>query len=187
MKKRVMLLMITFLVVGLLGCSKTGDKAENSDTVEHDASADVQEEATIKFPEFAATTLDGDAIDSSIFADADVTMVNIWGTFCGPCISEMPDLAELNGELPEGCALVGLLTDVYDGQNADLALQIVEETGVTYKNIIPDETLYQFLAENITGVPTTLYVDSEGNILGGVVGARSKDEYKAILEELVKE
>ena len=35
-----------------------------------------------------------------VFDDADLTVINIWGTFCGPCIQEMPDLgASLAGDL----------------------------------------------------------------------------------------
>ena len=181
MKKKIILLLMTIMALAVIGCGEgENTKAENS------TDAATQQEEYIKFPEFQSSTINGDYIDSSIFAEADVTMVNIWGTFCGPCINEMPDLAELYTELPTGCALVGILTDVYGEENLDLAVQIVSDTGVTYDNIIPDDSLYQFLTANITGVPTTLYVDSEGNILGGVVGARSKEEYKAILEELVK-
>lgn len=181
MKKRVLVLILTIAMITAIGCGE-GDATE----AEGGSDTQAQQEEYIKFPEFESSTITGDYIDSSIFAEADITMVNIWGTFCGPCINEMPDLAELYTELPTGCALVGVLTDVYGDENLDTAVQIVTETGVTYDNIIPDDTLYQFLAANITGVPTTLYVDSEGNILGGVVGARSKEEYKTILEELVK-
>lgn len=192
MKKWLVMFLALLLLMSITGCvgeSKDKSVAENP---ESSTTAESGEESYIKFPEFESVTIAGDSIDASIFAEAEVTMVNIWGTFCGPCINEMPDLAELYEELPEECALVGVLTDVYTDENMeiinlDTAIQIVEETGVTYNNIIPDAVLFQFLAENITGVPTTLYVDSKGNILGGVVGARSKDEYKAILEELIKE
>lgn len=192
MKKWLILFMTALLVMGAVGCSGGDNGSAETEKSESSTASENQEESYTKFPEFESTTIAGGSIDASIFTEAEVTMVNIWGTFCGPCINEMPDLAELHGELPEGCALVGVLTDVYPDENLeivnlDTANQIVTETGVTYDNIIPDATLYQFLAENITGVPTTLYVDSEGNILGGVVGARSKEEYKTILEELVKE
>ncbi len=169
--KTVVWLVALLLLVGAAGCSKKP--------------AVQQEENDILFPEFSAITLDGEKIDASVFADAQITMVNIWGTFCGPCINEMPDLEKLYQELPEGCALLGVLTDVYGDDDPDAARQIVTETGVTYANIIPDEALYQFLSDNITGVPTTLYVDSEGNILGGVVGARSMEEYLEILKTLL--
>lgn len=163
------------------------DVADATEDTQEEEQQEAQEETYIKFPEFQAVTINGDAIDSSIFAEADITMINIWGTFCGPCIKEMPDLAELYNELPEGCALIGIVTDVYGEENLDKAVEIVTQTGVTYDNIVPDDALYQFLAANISGVPTTLYVDIDGNILGGVVGARSKDEYKGILEQLIME
>ena len=163
------------------------DVADATEDTQEEEQQEAQEETYIKFPEFQAVTINGDAIDSSIFAEADITMINIWGTFCGPCIKEMPDLAELYNELPEGCALIGIVTDVYGEENLDKAVEIVTQAGVTYDNIVPDDALYQFLAANISGVPTTLYVDIDGNILGGVVGARSKDEYKGILEQLITE
>ena len=47
---------------------------------------------------FTATDLKGAAVTSEIFSKNKVTMLNIWGTFCGPCIREMPDLAKLNEE-----------------------------------------------------------------------------------------
>ena len=184
MKKKLVIVIIAVVLVmtTFAGCGN-GEKVTN----ESGEPVEETESEYVKFPEFAADTIMGEDIDNSIFAEADVTMINIWGTFCGPCISEMPDLAELYAELPEGCALVGIVTDVYGEDNLDKAVEIVMQTGVAYDNIIPDDALYQFLAANISGVPTTLYVDREGNILGGVVGARSKDDYKAILEELVKQ
>lgn len=190
-KKAIVALIAAILAVAAVFAGCGDDVPTDEDKQEGVAQSGTPEESGepeyVKFPEFATTTIMGEDTDYSIFAEADVTMINIWGTFCGPCINEMPDLAELYTDLPEGCALVGIVTDVYGDDNLDKAVEIVTQTGVTYDNIIPDDALYQFLAANITGVPTTLYVDREGNILGGVVGARSKDDYKAILEELVKQ
>lgn len=171
-------------------CCITGCAGEEKATVKEPEKTGTTEEETtsyVLFPEFDSVTIFGESVDSSIFADAEITMVNIWGTFCGPCINEMPDLEELHQDMPEGCAIVGVLSDVYGEQNLDEAIRIATDTGVTYMNIVPDEILYDFLSRNITGVPTTLYVDADGNILGGVVGARSKEDYKTILENLIAE
>ncbi len=62
---------------------------------------------------FSATDLDGNAVDESIFSSSKLTMVNIWATFCGPCIGEMPDLGLLNEEYAsEGFQVVGIVADV---------------------------------------------------------------------------
>ena len=42
---------------------------------------------------FESQDLDGNKITSDIFSNNIITMINIWGTFCGPCIREMPELA----------------------------------------------------------------------------------------------
>ena len=55
-------------------------------------------EAVKPFGEFEVTDLDGKKVDKSIFQEADVTMVNVWATFCNPCLEEMPYLAELSKE-----------------------------------------------------------------------------------------
>ena len=51
---------------------------------------DTTKEAVTPFGEFEVTDLDGKKVDKSIFQEADVTMVNVWATFCNPCLEEMP-------------------------------------------------------------------------------------------------
>lgn len=48
--------------------------------------------------DFTTTDLEGNSIDQTIFADYPLTMVNVWATFCTPCLNEMPDLGELAAE-----------------------------------------------------------------------------------------
>ena len=48
---------------------------------------------------FSTTDLEGNAVDQSMLADYDLTMVNVWATYCGPCISEMPDLGGARGRI----------------------------------------------------------------------------------------
>ena len=47
---------------------------------------------------FDTVDLDGNAVDQGVFSEHKLTMVNIWATYCGPCISEMPDLGILAEE-----------------------------------------------------------------------------------------
>jgi thiol-disulfide isomerase/thioredoxin len=130
--------------------------------------------------EFATKTLDGSEVDSSILASSKITMVNVWGTFCQPCIDEMPDLQNLYEEVQgDGVNIIGIVSDTPDKDNEELAKKIVSTKGVKYINVIPDESIIQKVLNNISAVPTTLFVDEEGNIIGDlVVGARSKEEYK---------
>ena len=63
-------------------------------------------------PAFTTEDLDGNEVTESILKDKDVTMINIWGTFCPPCIEEMPELAKLSASLPENAQIIGILCDV---------------------------------------------------------------------------
>lgn len=135
--------------------------------------------------EFKTKTLEGSEIDSSILKSSKITMVNVWGTFCQPCIDEMPDIQSLYEEFQgEGVNIIGIISDTPDKDNEELAKRIVSAKGAKYTNIIPDEAITNNVLHNISAVPTTLFVDEEGNMIGDlVVGARSKEQYKA---EIIK-
>lgn len=150
--------------------------APSSDTVDGD------------FPQFATTDLYGTEYDNtSLFGGHDLTMINFWGTFCGPCIREMPDLGDLSRDMPEDTQLVGVVTDVSDESTFELAKQITDETGADYPNLLLDEGLLEY-ARNVTAVPTTIFVDGDGNIVGEpYVGSADADTYRAEVESRLQQ
>ncbi|MDO4409124.1 MAG: TlpA disulfide reductase family protein, partial [Eubacteriales bacterium] len=84
---------------------------------------------------FETTDLDGNVVKSAdLFKGHRLTMVNIWGTFCGPCIDEMPELEKLNYRLKQkDCAIVGIVCDVEspeDSETIGAAKSLIDEIGV---------------------------------------------------------
>ena len=81
---------------------------------------------------FETIDLDGNTVNSKdLFAQNKVTMINIWGTTCGPCVNEMPVLEQMNKEFQaRGGAVVGLVDDVRvnDQQYLEDAKSIVKDT-----------------------------------------------------------
>ncbi|MFR8547070.1 MAG: TlpA family protein disulfide reductase [Lachnospiraceae bacterium] len=140
------------------------------------------------FGTFEAQTLDGETVTQDIFAQAELTMVNIWGTFCGPCISEMPELGELSREYADkGMQLIGIVSDATDPDN-ETAHLIIEETKADYQHLVVSESLYYNYLMNVQAVPTTVFVDKQGNQVGEIyTGARSKADWAAIADELLEE
>ena len=133
-------------------------------------------------------------MDQTIFSDHDLTLINVWGTFCGPCIGEMPDLAELHEEYqPQGFQVVGICGDLVDGNTGILlqdkyesALEIIRETHAdAYQHLNPAGDLMSSVINSfVSAYPTSLFVDSEGNQVGDIiVGARDMDGWKAEIEE----
>jgi len=143
---------------------------------------------------FTTTDLEGGEVDQSILEDYDLTMVNVWATFCGPCLSEMPDLGELAAEYKDkGVQIVGLVSDTLasDGTISDeqvqLAQDIVAETGADYPHLLPSEDLYGILSQ-IYAVPTTFFVDSEGRQVGSAyVQSMSKEKWTKIIDDTLAE
>lgn len=138
---------------------------------------------------FETTDLDGNPVDSrSLFAQNKITMVNIWGTTCGPCIKEMPELEKLNKEwAKKGGAVVGLVDDVPLGNNAYLAeaQDIVKETGVTYINLRAWDGFDDVMST--VGTPTSYFVDSKGKIVGTPVLGANLKQYKEKMEEYLSQ
>lgn len=138
------------------------------------------------FPTFTTQELSGNTVDNSIFAKADLTVLNLWGTTCAPCITEMPELQEWNENLPKNVQLIGLVLDaaVGDADSIETAQMICDATGVKYTNLLRCEDLYEF-ATGIIFTPTTIFVDKNGSIVGEPVIGADVDGYKAFVEEYI--
>jgi len=140
---------------------------------------------------FETKTVQGKEIDSSIFNNNKITMINVWSTTCGPCKAEMPELQELYEEIKNqnlDVNIIGLVTDAVDDETIELAKKILEVKGVEFDNIIPDEKIKTEVLTWIQGTPTTIFVDSQGNIIDEpIIGAFGKEKYKEeILDKLKK-
>ncbi|MBQ1756669.1 MAG: TlpA family protein disulfide reductase [Oscillospiraceae bacterium] len=127
---------------------------------------------------FSTTDRDGNAWDQTAFADNRVVMVNFFEPWCGPCVSEMPELERLYQDYKDkGVLLIG----VYATEEG--VEDVLAQTGVTYPILHYTEAFDVFQ----TGyVPTTVFFNSTGEIVGDTeIGAHSYDEWAAILDGLL--
>lgn len=201
MKKRMwkigmMMALALMLTVGC-GESKDDNHSEISGDIqtEENETLSVEEESTMEMEpyvlKFTGTTLDGDTLTSECFSNAKLTMVNVWATFCGPCINEMPDLGEIAVEYDASdFQLIGIISDVIEGQEGDTftdAKEIIEETGANYTHLLLNEELYVNLVGASDSVPTTYFFNEKGEYLGYLVGAQTKEVWKQIIDNLLAE
>lgn len=135
---------------------------------------------------FSTKTLSGEEIDSSYFSAHKLTMVNYWATWCGYCVDEMPDLSALHTEYADkGFAVLGVL--VWDEGNEQSAQEFLATSGISYPVIAYDTVpALGDIADTQSGIPFTLFFDSQGNQVGDVVvGSRSKEEWAGMIDELL--
>ncbi|MGI6150814.1 MAG: TlpA family protein disulfide reductase [Christensenellales bacterium] len=134
------------------------------------------------FPAFQTTDIDGNSLDNAVFSEAKVTMVNLWATWCGPCVYELPELEQLSQDYAEQVRVIG----VYDYASADDEVRtLMEAEGLSYTMARYADAFYSLE----TGyVPTTYFVDGEGRIMGpAFVGARDYEGWSKVIDALLKD
>lgn len=168
---------------------------KNQDSSTQEAQDQENQAATVTFE---GQDIEGNTITSDIFGQSKLTMINVWATYCNPCLSEMPELGELAGEYEDSqFQLIGIISDVMeevqgvDAEKAEKAREeaksLIEMTGADYPHLLLNASLYNALLTDVTAVPTTFFIDQEGNVLGQVVGARDKDSWKEIIDAFLEE
>ena len=182
-------IMTAIIMAGALLLSSCGAGASGDKTEEAGAAPSAG-----YFSNFDMDTFDGeDTVTEEIFSDHALNMINIWATFCGPCVEEMPALQELSEEYADqGLQIIGLCSDVYSNGKLDERLmlsgqEILETTGAEYLQLVPNEATAEGLLSDVFAVPTTYFVDSEGNTVKIVIGAKSKEDWSTTIEELLSE
>ncbi|WP_242973031.1 TlpA family protein disulfide reductase [Anaeromicrobium sediminis] len=178
MKRIIGFILITTLMFGLMGC--TGKE-------EVDSSVDENPLANKSFASFETKDLKGNEVTEEIFKDKKLTIVNIWGTFCSPCIEEMPELQKIyDNYKDQGVNVVGIISDISLKNSTDEADNIVSKTEVKYTNLLCDKNLND-LTDNFSYVPVTLFVDSEGKILEIFVPGRATyTNLSNIIDDILK-
>ena len=138
--------------------------------------------------------IDGKEFSGKDFSDYDLTMVNVFATWCSPCVQEIPDLAEIQKEMKDkGVNIVGVVTDTVDqtGENQEAlekAKLIRERSKAEYPFLIPDQNNFNGRLSGIQAFPETFFVDKKGQIVGETYsGSRNKKAWMEIIEkELAK-
>ena len=131
---------------------------------------------------FQAVDMQGNPVDASIFAGYDLTVVNIWSTWCGPCVEEMPDLAKLQKDLPENVNLITICTD--GDQSKEAAEAVLKESGAEFVTVCGEENLRNGMLKDIYAYPTTIFVDKDGATVGDpFVGGAKYDAYMNEINE----
>lgn len=192
MKKRKAWFIVSVITAVLLcGCggSSSAGTAEGSSASEEAGSLSSGPESAAAGLEFSGVDMDGNEVSEEIFSKSKLTMVNVWATYCNPCLSEMPGLGELAGAYsPEEFRIIGIISDVQEGAGeTETAADLIAQTGADYPHLLLNESIYNALLADVTAVPTTFFVDANGEILDVVVGAMEKSEWEEMIHGFLEE
>ncbi len=137
-----------------------------------------------RVPAYGAPDLRGDTVDLASLRGR-VVLLNVWATWCKPCVKEMPALQRLHEMLdPEGLSVVAVSVD-----NAALSLgtadgdvrSFVDEYGITFTVLLDPQSRIESVFQ-VTGLPMTFVIDRDGILRKKVLGARVWDEPASVAE-----
>ena len=188
MKKITVILLACMMIFTFGACGANPSAGSSS------ASASEQGEIKLLLSSINTITLDGEAINGNDFSGEKLTVLNVWATWCPPCVEELPYLQEVSEYYADlGVKIVGVLEDgvTKDLEPDDAIISagkaLLANAGAEYTVILPDALLMQELIDQMQYFPTTFLIDSEGNVIKTVIGSNDAEGWRREIDEALAE
>ena len=201
LKKLVIIAFCLMLLIALIGCSGSDTEQEPVEEIEDAAiiqqNPDEAGEENLEitpntwewglFPySFTAEDLNGNIVTEETIGEKQLFILHLWATWCGSCISGMPDFAAAARNYSDRVGVIGLLDDFStnpDGARLILDASNLPETFINIDARLPE--LQELMMLVSTGrVPTSIIISSDGQISEPIVGSLGPG-YAALLESLL--
>ena len=190
--KKLTILSTTLLSSALIlsACSSTSDKKE--ETNKQTATSSTSENKAIQAFDFTAMDKDGKTVKLSDFKGKKV-YINMWASWCGPCMREIPELEKTYQKLKDNKDIVFLsMTSPNDKEfknqspqdkGKDVILNKAKELGVTYPVLfdVNDRFIINYA---IRSFPTHIFINSDGTIGNRIAGGVTEELLTKEIEKL---
>ena len=190
--KKLTILSATLLSSALIlsACSSTSDKKE--ETNKQTATSSTSENKAIQAFDFTAMDKDGKTVKLSDFKGKKV-YINMWASWCGPCMREIPELEKTYQKLKNNKDVVFLsMTSPNDSEfknqspqdkGKDVILNKAKELDVTYPVLfdVNDRFIINYA---IRSFPTHIFINSDGTIGNRIAGGVTEELLTKEIEKL---
>lgn len=161
--------------------------ASSSDIKSSDGSAsDLKSEQDAKnlAPNFTMLDKDGKTVELSSKKGKPI-ILNFWASWCPPCKAEMPDFEEAYKKY--GNEVEFMMVNLTDGYQETLqkAKEHVSSNGYTFPVYFDTESSGAY-AYNISSVPATYVIDTEGNIVAHAIGMMTAEDLETAITLVTK-
>ena len=118
-------------------------------------------------PDFELTQLDGETFRLSEHRGK-VVLLNVWATWCPPCVAEMPDIQALSENYPDDLTVIGVSVDT----DPAVVEEFIAENGYTYRFAM--DTADWLIASQLyptAGIPESVFINADGTVTDIIIGA----------------
>ena len=161
MKSRILLVFLLVIGAGIIFVLQTKETL-------FEISEDHRTGESVTAPDFTLPDLDGRAIRLSDFK-GNVILLNIWATWCLPCVEEMPSMEKLHQAL-RGDGLTILAVSI-DESGAETVAPFMKKHNLSFTALTDTKGIVKNLYRT-TGVPESFIIDKKGIIIEKIIGAR---------------
>lgn len=176
-----------FLVLAAVAYSTLSNKYKPETGLEsgsQNESSSETEQEKYQAPDFTVFDAAGNPVKLSDFKGKPV-ILNFWASWCGPCQKEMPHFNKAYAKYKD--EIVFMMIDLVDGQRETQAKgsNFIKNQGYDFPVYfdIEEDAAYTY---GITSIPLTVFVDRDGYIKTGCVGAIEEDALQAGIELIIK-
>jgi thiol-disulfide isomerase/thioredoxin len=171
-------LSIIALSVMMTACSSSESKQDTGTPANTTAVADA---APSPMLQFSAKDVEGNIRNSSEWIGKQPVIINFWGTWCGPCRREIPELVKLYAEYKDkGIEIVSLAIR----DTPEKVIKFTEQNDMNWVMLIATQEASR--KYGVTGVPTTVFFNRKGEPVNKFVGPRSYEVFKQQFEAILQ-
>ena len=163
-------MLVVLIFAAVIGYKFLSGSADLTDDLTSDK---LTEDSSIKVPDFTLLDMGEKEVNLSSFTDKP-TIINFWATWCSPCKTELPYFQNMYEKY--GKEINFMMVNLPDGQRETMesVKNFIKESGYTLPFYFDTSRNTSYIFD-MTYIPLTVFIDSNGNYLGNHVGAMTEE------------
>ena len=133
-------------------------------------------------PDLVLDSVDGSGTISLAEQKGKVVLVDLWATWCVPCIAELPHLQAMSNELaPNDFRMLGIVLE--SGEREEI-VDFLADKEITYTQLMGEEDTGEAFGPFL-GYPTKYLIDRDGVVVKryfGIIGEELQDDVETLIE-----